>query len=65
LRRLLAVLALICIPVQALAVVGFIQPGVPAPNFTKNQLVNGAVGSPWTLWSQQPRVVILFVLGYS
>ncbi len=42
----------------------FIPPGVPAPNFTKNQLVGGAVGGPWTLWSQAPKVVVLFVLGY-
>ena len=65
LRRLLALWALLCISTQALAV-GYIQPGVPAPNFTKNQLADGGgVGPSWTLWNQRPKVVILFVLGSS
>lgn len=63
-RRLLAVCALLCVSTRALAV-GFIQTGVPAPDFTKTQLVNGAPGASFTLWGQRPRVVVLFVLGYS
>jgi hypothetical protein len=62
LRRLLAVCFLLLIPHQALA---FIQTGGMAPNFTKNQLVGGAAGGSWSLWSQAPEVVVLFVLGYS
>jgi hypothetical protein len=62
LRRLLAVCFLLLMPHQAFA---FIQTHVIAPNFTKNQLVGGAAGGSWSLWSQAPDVVVLFVLGYS
>jgi hypothetical protein len=62
LRRLLALCALLCLPTQALA---FIQPGAKAPDFIKNQLVGGAMGPAWSLYGQAPKVVILFVLGYS
>jgi hypothetical protein len=42
----------------------FISPGTIAPDFTKHQLVDGAVGPTWNLYSHAPDVVILFVLGY-
>lgn len=47
-------------PAHALA-----DPGTAAPDFTKNQLVSGAIGPAWSLSAQAGKVVVLFVLGYS
>ena len=57
----IAALALALAPTRSLATVSV---GQPAFDFTKNELVNDAVGPPWTLSAQHGRVVVLFVLGY-
>ena len=43
-----------------------VQPGDPAPNFTKNELDSPAVGqvTPRTLADYAGKVIVFFLLGY-
>jgi len=61
-RSIALVFALLVIPAAAHA---FIGPGQTAPDFTKDQLVNGTYGPPWNFYSQPPLIRILFLLGYN
>ena len=58
---LLSLVLLLLAPAAALATVSV---GQPAFDFTKNQLVNVAVGPSWSLSAHRGKVVILFVLGF-
>jgi hypothetical protein len=43
----------------------YLGPGQLAPNFTKTEELPGAVvGSPWSLYDHQRKVIVVFVMGY-
>ena len=64
LSRALAVSAMAVVMAAPTAALATISVGQPAFDFTKNQLVNSAVGPAWTLSEHRGQVVILFVLGW-
>ena len=41
------------------------DPGTIAPEFVKNEVVNGAAGPAWSLGAHAGKVIILFMMGYS